>query len=249
MKNTPRKKNLKEVEPVVQLTTASLQFGECLASAARQDPRLGARDPVLVEERVRAMEPACSPAEHLPAASNERAHRRWRRRIRRQRPTSGLFIDAARRRPEYLVARTRSCFVIHEGMDHSDDREARRRRRVRDRRPAAVDVPAKHLWREPHAPKRVQTLFEPHAPGWHLVDVCATCCVEHVGPLEEARERAAVLAIANKAEPIGRRHVAGNSDRRAAPASKRNVGHGERESHRFTRRSVKKPCVSGRAEK
>jgi hypothetical protein len=51
-------------------------------------------------------------------------------------------------------------------------------------------------------------------------------CVEHVRPLQEARERLAILAIANEAEASGRRNPARDAVHVAAPAPKREVeGH------------------------
>ena len=59
-----------------------------------------------------------------------------------------------------------------------------------------------------------------HAAGWHLEDVCPGRCVEHVRPLEEARERLAVLAVADEAKAGVRRNFARDAAHAAAPAAK-----------------------------
>src|SRR5262249_36622149 len=62
-----------------------------------------------------------------------------------------------------------------------------------------------------------------HATRWHLENVCSSCRVEHVRPLQEARERLTILAIANEAEASGRRYLIRDALHVAAPASKRQV--------------------------
>src|SRR5262245_7615684 len=47
--------------------------------------------------------------------------------------------------------------------------------------------------------------------------------VEHVRPLQETRERLAVVTVADEAEAAGRRDIARNAAHAAAPAPKREV--------------------------
>src|SRR5262249_10476663 len=56
-----------------------------------------------------------------------------------------------------------------------------------------------------------------------LEDVRSARGVEHVRPLQEPRERLAVLTVADEAEAAGRRDVARNAAHAAAPAPKREV--------------------------
>jgi len=58
---------------------------------------------------------------------------------------------------------------------------------------------------------------------WHLEDVRSACGVERVWPLQETRERLAVLTVADEAEAAGRRDIACNAAHVAAPAPKREV--------------------------
>jgi hypothetical protein len=63
-------------------------------------------------------------------------------------------------------------------------------------------------------------------PGRHVEDVRSACRVEHVRPIEETRERLAVLTVADEAEAAGCGNVACDTARAAAPAPKRKVqGH------------------------
>jgi hypothetical protein len=61
----------------------------------------------------------------------------------------------------------------------------------------------------------------PVTPQRHLEDVGSAGRVEHVRPLEETRERLAILAVADEAEAGGRRDVACDAAHAAAPAPKR----------------------------
>jgi hypothetical protein len=77
------------------------------ALAAREDARYGARSfRPIVEERRRPAEPAHPPAEHPGRATSENPERRRTRRVRRERPDGGAFVDAAERRTQHLVSGT-----------------------------------------------------------------------------------------------------------------------------------------------
>jgi hypothetical protein len=92
----------------------------------REHARYGARSlRTIVEERRRPVEPAHPPVEQLRRAAGEEPERRRRWRLRRERPDGGAFVDAAERRAEYRVPRAVVGLVVHEGMNHADDREAR----------------------------------------------------------------------------------------------------------------------------
>src|SRR5262249_8093158 len=61
------------------------------------------------------------------------------------------------------------------------------------------------------------------AARWHLEDVGSARCVEHVRPLEETRERLAVLAVADEAEAGVRHNFARDTAHATAPTAKREV--------------------------
>src|SRR5207244_3557762 len=88
---------------------------------------------------------------------------------------------------------------------------------------AAIGVPAEDLAGEAQATHRVRAGGQRHAARWHLEDVRGACCVEHVRPLEEARESLAVLAVADEAEAGRRGNVARDALHTAAPAAKREI--------------------------
>jgi hypothetical protein len=111
--------------------------------------------------------------------------------------------------------------VAHERMYEADNRKARPGS-IAKRGPATIGIPAEDFAGETQATHRVRASGKLHATRWHLENVCSACCVEHVRPLEEARERLAILAIANEAEASGRR----NHRARGRTAPKREVyGH------------------------
>jgi len=83
----------------------------------------------------------------------------------------------------------------------------------------AVDSPVA----EAQASHGVHAGGEVHAPWRHLEDVRAAGCVEHVRPLEEARECLAILAVAEDSAAGGRRNRARDAAHVAAPAPKREV--------------------------
>ena len=66
---------------------------------------------------------------------------------------------------------------------------------VGNRRPATLGVPAQDLAGEAQASHRVGARGEFYARGRHMEDVRSAGGVEHVRPIEEARERLAVLAV------------------------------------------------------
>jgi hypothetical protein len=108
-------------------------------------------------------------------------------------------------------------------MNHADDREVRPGGGVGNRGPATIGVPAQNFVGEAQAPHGVRARDERHAPGRHLEDVRSAGRIEHVRPLEETRERLAVLAVADEAEAGGWGDVACDAAHAAAPAPKREV--------------------------
>src|SRR5262245_17757256 len=107
-------------------------------------------------------------------------------------------------------------------MNQADNWEARASS-VADRGPATIGVPAEDLAGEAQAAHSVRARGKPQASRWHLENVCSARCVEHVRPLEEARERLTVLAIADEAEAGGRRDFARAAEHVAASTTKREV--------------------------
>jgi hypothetical protein len=92
---------------------------------------------------------------------------------------------------------------------------------VADRSPAAICVPAEDLAGELQAAHSVRARGQLHAARRHMEDVCSARWIEHVRPLEEARERLAVPAVADEAKAGVRRNVARDAAHVAAPAGKR----------------------------
>jgi hypothetical protein len=90
--------------------------------------------------------------------------------VARERPDGSTFIDTAEGRTEHLVSGTTVGPVVHEGMNHADDRETRPRGGVGDRRPATFGVPAQDLVGEAQASHGVRPRGELHAPGCHVED-------------------------------------------------------------------------------
>jgi hypothetical protein len=105
-------------------------------------------------------------------------------------------------------------------MNEADDREARASR-VADRGPAAIRGPAEDLAGELEAAHSVRAGGQLHAARRHLEDVCSARGVEHVRPLEEARERLAVPAVAHETEAGVGRNVVRDAAHAAAAAAKR----------------------------
>jgi hypothetical protein len=84
-------------------------------------------------------------------------------------------------------------------------------------------VRAKDLAEEVQAPHSVRARIKLYAARWHLEDVCSAPGVEHVRPLEEVRERLAVLAVADGAKAGVRRNFVRAAAYVAAPAAKREL--------------------------
>src|SRR5262249_14601299 len=112
--------------------------------------------------------------------------------------------------------------VADERMNEADNRKARAGS-IADRGSATISVPAEHLVGEAQAAHSVHARSKLHATRWHLEDLCSARRVEHVRPLEEARERLAVLAVADEAEAGVRRYFAGDAAHAATPAAQREV--------------------------
>jgi len=108
-------------------------------------------------------------------------------------------------------------------MNYGDDWEARGGGGVADRGLAIIGVPAKDIVGEALARYGVHTPGQFQARGGHLEDVRPSSGVEYVRPLQETRERLAVLAVADEAETAGRRNLARNAAHMVAPASKREI--------------------------
>jgi hypothetical protein len=140
----------------------------------------------IVKERIWLTEPAPPPAEKLCRAADENAERWQRRRIRRQRSGGGVFTNAAERRAEHLAAAPAIALMVNEG----NHREARAGGGVGDRRPATIGVPAQDLGfvTQTQASYGVDARGDLHAARRHLKDVRSARGVEHVPPLEQARE-------------------------------------------------------------
>src|SRR5262245_55293724 len=112
--------------------------------------------------------------------------------------------------------------MVHERMDEANNWKARAGS-IANRGPTTIGAPAEDLAGETQATHCVHSGGKLHATRWHLENVCSACSVEHVRPLQEARERLAILAIANEAEASGRRNHARDAVHVAAPAPKREV--------------------------
>jgi hypothetical protein len=178
----------------------------------------------IVEERRRPGEAENPPAEYFRCAAGEDSEGRRGGRVRRERPDGEAFVNAAERWAEHVVPGTTVGSMDHKRMNQGDDREARAGGGVADRSPATIAVPPEDtLVGEAQAPERIGTRDELRAPGRHLEDVRSPSGVEHVRPLQEPRERLAVLTIADEAEAAGRRHLARNAPHAAAPTPKREV--------------------------
>ena len=107
-------------------------------------------------------------------------------------------------------------------MDEADNGEARARG-VADRSLATFRVPAENLAGDMQAANSVCARGKFHAACWHLEDIRATRCIEHVRPLKKVRERLAIPAVTNKTKAGMRRNLIGDPAHVAAPASKRKI--------------------------
>jgi hypothetical protein len=154
---------------------------------------------MIVKERVRPTEPAQPPAEKRRYAKGDEAERAWRRRVRRERPDGGALEDSAKGRAEHLISGAAISIMVHERMNEADNRESRASS-VGDRCLATISVPAEDAAGEVEAAQGVLARRKLHAPRWHMEDICSARIIEHVRPLEEARKRLAVLAVADETE-------------------------------------------------
>jgi len=133
-------------------------------------------------------------------------------------------------------------------MNECNDREARSGSGVGDRSPAAISVPAKDRAGEAQAAHGIRPHRQFHAPCRHLENICAAGGVEHVGPIEKARERLAVGAVADEAEAGRRRDVARDAAQMSASAAKRKVQQHVRHLRRGTERSDTQLNVKSQAK-
>jgi hypothetical protein len=176
---------------------------------------------MIVEKRVRPTEPAQPPAEKRWYAEGDEAERARRRRVRRERPDGGALEDSAKGRAEHVISGTVSI-VAHERMNDADNWEPWAGS-VADRGPATTSVPAEYLAGEVQAAHSVRARDKLHAARWHVEDVCSTRSIEHVWPLEEARECLAVPAVADETEAGVRRNFIRDAAHVAASAAKREI--------------------------
>jgi len=177
---------------------------------------------VIVEKRVRPAEPPQPPAQKRCCAVSEEAERGRRGSVRWERPKGRALENTAKRRAERLIPGTAIGIVVHERMNEADNRKARARG-VADRGPATISVPADDLAGEAQAAHSARSRGELHATCWHVEDVSSTCRIEHVRPLQEARKRLAVLAVADETEAGVRRNFMRDAAHMAAPAAKREM--------------------------
>ncbi len=169
-----------------------------------------------------------NPRAHQPSSFDpgEYPERRWRRRVRRKRRDGRALVDAAQRRTNNLIAGTALGLVAHEGMNETQNREARRGGGVGNRCVAAIGVPAEDLVGETQRPHGIGACGQLHASRRHLKNVGAARRVEHIRPFEKTRVRLAVLAVADEAKAGGRRNIVRGAPHMAATAAKRKVeGH------------------------
>ena len=184
-----------------------------------------------VKEWVRRGEPAHPPAEKFGRVTDEHRQRWGRRRSRWQRSAGRAFVEATPGRTQYRIPGTSGRFgadesLVHERMNETNDREARTRRSIADRRPATIGVPAQDPFGIAQAAHGVGACSQRDAARRHLIDVGTACPIEHVGPIEKARESLAVLAVADEAGAGGRRHIAGDAAHAATRAPERKIeGH------------------------
>ena len=94
---------------------------------------------------------------------------------------------------------------------------------VRHWGPATISVPAEDPGGEVEAAQGIRARSNLHAARWHMEDICSACCIEHIRPLQEARERLAVLAVADEAEAGVRRNLLRHAAHVTAPATKQKI--------------------------
>jgi hypothetical protein len=105
-------------------------------------------------------------------------------------------------------------------MNETDNREARAGR-IADRGPATIGVPAEDPAGEVQAAHGVSARGKLHAARWQMEDICSARRIEHVRPLEKARKRLAVPAIADETETCIRTDFVCDAAYMAATAAKR----------------------------
>lgn len=177
---------------------------------------------MIVEEGVRSAEAAHPPTENPRHAEKREPERAPRGRVRRERPDGGPLKDSAERNAEYLISEGAIGIVAYEGMNEGDNWETRAGG-VANRGPAAICIPAENLVGEVYAAYGVRARCKLHAARWHLEYVCSARCIEHVGPIEEACECLAILAVADETKAHKRRHAAGDAAHVTASASEGKV--------------------------
>src|SRR5262249_54776912 len=126
------------------------------------------------------------------------------------------------RRAEHLISCTAICIMVHERMNKANNRESRAGS-IGDRGPATIRVPAENLAGEVQAAHGIGARGKLHAARWHMEDICSTRCIEHVPPIEEARKRLAILAVAHETEAGLRRNFVRDAAHVSAPAAKREL--------------------------
>lgn len=107
-------------------------------------------------------------------------------------------------------------------MNEADNWETRTGR-VADRGPATIGVPPKDLAGKAEAAHGVPARGQLHTARWQMEDICPARRIEHVWPIEKARKRLTVLAVADKAKPGIRRDFFRHAAHMAAPATEREI--------------------------
>jgi len=108
-------------------------------------------------------------------------------------------------------------------VDEADNREARASSGITDRSPTTIGVLAEDFAGETQAAHSVRARDKLHAAGRHLENICTTRRVEHIRTFQKPRERLAIPAVADEAEPSGRRNLARNAAHAGAAAPKREI--------------------------
>jgi hypothetical protein len=107
-------------------------------------------------------------------------------------------------------------------MNEADNRESRPGS-VGDWCPATLSVPAEDPAGEVQAAHGLRAGGKLHAARRHMEDIRSARSIEHVRPLEKARKRLAVLAVADETEARIWRNLVGDAAYVAAQAAKREI--------------------------
>jgi hypothetical protein len=107
-------------------------------------------------------------------------------------------------------------------MNEADNRETRPGS-VGDWRPATLSVPAEDPAGEVQAAHGLGAGGKLHAARRHMEDIRSARSIEHVRPLEKARKRLAVPAVADETEAGIWRNFVGDAAYVAAQAAKREI--------------------------